>query len=454
MGVPMVRSGDDLLSIILSALERSRVQLSNGDILVVAQKIVSKSEGRLVRLADVTPSPKAETLARELNKDARLVELILQESTEVVRAHRDILVVTHRLGFVLANAGIDQSNVEHDHADEMALLLPRDPDASCAALRAALKTHTGADIAVIINDSHGRAFRKGVVGVALGASGLTALTNLRGTPDLFARSLRHTEVASADEIASAASLLMGQGAEGRPIVLVRGIPASPSTGRAADIVRPRELDLFRMPAASLPAVEQIDLLLGRRSVRRYSDRQVSDQLLDKLLRAATYAPSAHNRQPWRFAVLKNTGVRSRLAQAMGDRLRHDRLNDGDSPEIVEADVTRSIRRITNAPVCIVACMTMEDMDRYADPARASAEHQMAAQGTAMAIQNLLLAAYAVGLGSSIMCAPLFCPDTVRECLALSTHWEPQALITLGWPDAPGKPFQRRALSDVVRVIQD
>jgi coenzyme F420-0:L-glutamate ligase/coenzyme F420-1:gamma-L-glutamate ligase len=453
-GIPMVKSGDDLFSIILSALKGSGEQLRDGDILVIAQKIVSKAEGRLVRLADVTPSSQAEALAREVNKDPRLVELILQESTEVVRARRDVLVVAHRSGFVLANAGIDQSNVEHGRVDEMALLLPRDPDASCAALCAALKTHTGANVAVIINDSHGRAFRNGVVGVALGVSGMAALTNLRGTPDLFSRSLRHTEVGTADEIASAASLLMGQGAEGRPIILARGIVVSRSDGRATDLVRPKELDLFRTSAAPLPAAEHINVLFGRRSIRRYSDEQVPDQLLAELLRAATYAPSAHNRQPWRFAVIKSAGAKSRLAQAMGDRLRIDRTGDGDPPEIIEADVARSICRIANAPVGIVACMTMEDMDRYVDAVRASAERQMAVQGTAMAMQNLLLAAHALGLGSSIMCAPVFCPDTVRASLELPSQWEPQGLITLGWPGGPGKPFQRRALTDVVRIIND
>jgi coenzyme F420-0:L-glutamate ligase/coenzyme F420-1:gamma-L-glutamate ligase len=293
-----------------------------------------------------------------------------------------------------------------------------------------------------------------VVGVAVGVSGMTALSNLRGTPDLFNRSLRHTEVGSADEIAAAASLVMGQGAEGRPIVLVRGIRALHSDGRAADLVRPKELDLFRTPVVQLTTAEHLNVLLGRRTIRRYSDQQVPDQLLEELLRAATYAPSAHNRQPWRFAVLKGAGAKLRLARAMGERLRIDRTSDGDLSEIIEADVARSIRRITNAPVGIVVCLTMEDMDHYADSARASTERQMAAQGTAMAMQNLLIAAHALGLGSSIMCAPLFCPDTARTSLDLPVHWEPQALITLGWPGGPAKPFQRRALTDIVRVVDN
>jgi coenzyme F420-0:L-glutamate ligase/coenzyme F420-1:gamma-L-glutamate ligase len=447
-GVPLVKEGDDLPGLIIAALETSGERLRDGDVLIIAQKIVSKAEGRLVRLADVTPTARALSLARDVNKDPRLVELILQESSEIVRNRREVLVVAHRLGFVLANAGIDQSNVEHGDDGEMALLLPRDPDASCARLRQALKRRTGADVGIIINDSHGRAFRNGVVGVALGVDGVAALTNLRGTPDLFSRRLRHTEVGAADEIASAASLLMGQSAEGHPIVLARGLPLQRGEGKAADLIRPKELDLFRAPAAE----NNINVVLGRRSIRRYTAQVVPDDLIDTLLRAATHAPSAHNRQPWRFAILKNAAVKLRLAEAMGGQLRLDRTRDGDPPDAIEKDVARSIARISQAPVAIVACMTMEDMDRYADTRRSLAERQMAVQGTAMAMQNLLLAANAAGLGSSIMCAPLFCPDTVRACLNIPVQWEPQGLITLGWPAAPGKPFQRRPLADVVRRI--
>ncbi len=243
-GIPLVRAGDDLARLALDALARCGERLQDGDVLVVAQKIVSKSEGRLVRLASVVPSESALALARETGKDPRLVELILSESTEVVRHAREVVVVAHKLGFVMANAGIDQSNVDHDGGDA-ALLLPRDPDASCAALRRALRERTGADVGVIVNDSHGRAWRNGTVGVALGVAGLPALLDLRGRPDLFERKLRITEVGLADELAAAASLLMGQADEGRPVVLVRGAPYPRRDGSASELVRARERDLFR-----------------------------------------------------------------------------------------------------------------------------------------------------------------------------------------------------------------
>jgi coenzyme F420-0:L-glutamate ligase/coenzyme F420-1:gamma-L-glutamate ligase len=243
-GIPLVRPGDDLAAMILAALGACGERLHEGDVLVIAQKIVSKAEGRLVQLATVEPSARALALAAETGKDARIVELVLAESDEVLRHGPDVIVVAHRLGFVMANAGIDQSNVGPDGGDA-ALLLPRDPDASCAGLRTQLRARAGVDVGVIINDSHGRAWRNGTVGVALGVAGLPGLLDLRGRPDLYERRLRITEVGLADELAAGASLLMGQADEGRPVVLARGVPYPRRDGCARELVRARERDLFR-----------------------------------------------------------------------------------------------------------------------------------------------------------------------------------------------------------------
>lgn len=445
-GVPMVRPGDDLAGIVLAALAASQMTLQDGDVLVLAQKIVSKAQGRLVRLDDVVPSPRAAELARETGKSPALVELILRESTEVVRHRRDVLIVAHKLGLVMANAGIDQSNVEQGDVDDAALLLPEDPDGTCAQLRDALRAVTGATVGVVISDSHGRAFRNGTVGVAIGAAGIAALADLRGAPDLYARRLQSTEVGLADEIASAASLLMGQAAEGRPIVIARGLANARGSGCAADLVRRRETDLFRSPAP-------LDFIVGRRSIRRYTDAPVADDLVERILAVVASAPSAHNRQPWRFAVLKTESARRRLAEAMGARLAEDRSRDGAAAADIEADVARSVARIANAPVAVLVCTAMEDMDVYPDPARADAEYLMAVQSTAMAMQNMQLAAHALGLGTCIMCAPLFCRDAVRAALGLPAAWEPQALITMGVPANAGKPFRRRPLGDVMRTVE-
>jgi coenzyme F420-0:L-glutamate ligase/coenzyme F420-1:gamma-L-glutamate ligase len=255
-GVPLVAPGNDLAALIVQSLRLSGLTLEPGDVLVVAQKIVSKSEGRYVELRSVKPSDKALALASQTGKDARVVECVLRESKGVVRARKDVLIVEHRLGWVLANAGVDASNVgaantvgsgtvQVDTAGEQVLLLPEDPDASCAALREALRKSTGVEVGVVVNDSWGRAWRLGTIGTAIGVSGIPALVDMRGVPDLFGRALRHTEVAVADELASAASLVMGQAGEGHPVVHVRGFPYEPREGRAAELVRPVQLDLFR-----------------------------------------------------------------------------------------------------------------------------------------------------------------------------------------------------------------
>jgi len=235
-GLPMVRPGDDLAGLLAAGMARAGLTPQPGDVLAIAQKIVSKAEGRSVALESVTPSAAARRLAAETAKDPRVVELILSESRRVVRARPNLIIVEHRLGFVMANAGIDQSNVgEEGHA----LLLPVDPDASAAALAARL------GLPVVITDSFGRAWRRGTVGVAIGVAGLPALLDLRGQPDLFGRELRVSITGFADEIAAAAGLIMGQGAEARPAVHLRGLDWSAPPNPAAELLRVGEEDLFR-----------------------------------------------------------------------------------------------------------------------------------------------------------------------------------------------------------------
>lgn len=243
-GLPLVNPGDDLGALLIGALRRTEIVPQDKDVLVVAQKIVSKAEGRLVDLKSVVPSARAVAIAEEVNKDERLVEIILSESAEVIRQKRDILIVAHRLGFIMANAGVDQSNVAGEDGNQ-ALLLPRDPDASAAALKMRLDHEFGVDFGIIINDSFGRPWRVGVVGIALGAAGLPAIRNMIGVPDLFGRKMRVTEVAVADEIAAAASLLMGQGAEGQPAVHLRGFDWDAPAMPASALLRPKDQDLFR-----------------------------------------------------------------------------------------------------------------------------------------------------------------------------------------------------------------
>jgi coenzyme F420-0:L-glutamate ligase/coenzyme F420-1:gamma-L-glutamate ligase len=242
-GISAVKPGDDLATIIAAVLDAEGLRLQSGDVLVVAQKVVSKAEGRLVDLASVTPSDRANEIAQETGKDARIVEVILSESVRVVRTRRDLVIVEHKLGLVMANAGVDQSNVAD--GGEQALLLPRNPDASARVLRDALSQRYACKLAVIINDSVGRAWRRGTVGIAIGAAGFPSLADLRGRPDMFGRPLRTSMVGLADEIAASASLLMGQANEARPVVLVRGLNVDGGDVPAAALIRPQDEDLFR-----------------------------------------------------------------------------------------------------------------------------------------------------------------------------------------------------------------
>ncbi|MGA2709955.1 MAG: coenzyme F420-0:L-glutamate ligase [Steroidobacteraceae bacterium] len=242
---PQVASGDDLAALTTAALARSELTLRSDDVLVFAQKVISKAEGRRIELATVVPSTSALELAEVVQKDPRLVELVLRESRRVVRAAKDVLIVEHRLGLVMANAGIDQSNVADPASGEFALLLPEDPDASAARLRERLHTLTGCAPGIIISDSFGRPWRVGTVGVAIGCAGFPATLDLRGHPDLFGRALRVTVVGHADEIASAASVLMGQASEARPVILVRGLNLRAPHQTAAALIRPHQQDLFR-----------------------------------------------------------------------------------------------------------------------------------------------------------------------------------------------------------------
>lgn len=242
--LPDFQAGDDVAAIILAALDSSGIQLQPGDILAIAQKIISKAEGRLVNLADVHPSARALEVAAQTEKDPRLVELILRESEEISRLKPGVLIVRHKLGFTSANAGIDRSNVGEPDSEHV-LLLPVDPDKSAERIYQSIHDLLGIDVGIVICDSHGRPFRLGTVGVAIGVAGIPALWDRRGEADRYGYTLQHTDVGVADEIAAAAGLLMGQAAEGLPVILIRGLCLPPSPGRSKDLIRPKELDLYR-----------------------------------------------------------------------------------------------------------------------------------------------------------------------------------------------------------------
>lgn len=244
-GIPEVTAGADLAALVSDALAAAQLTLVAGDVLVLAQKVVSKAEGRRVDLRDVTPSARAREIAARIGKDPRFVEIVLAESSEIIRATGELLITRHRIGYVMANAGVDRSNVGPQSGTDIVLLLPVDPDASARRLRVALHERCGMAPAVIISDSFGRPWRRGIVNVALGVAGLTALADLRGRADRDGRKMQTTEVAVADAIAAAAGLAMGEAGEGTPIVHIRGVNCSGvhTDGRA--LLRPLAEDLFR-----------------------------------------------------------------------------------------------------------------------------------------------------------------------------------------------------------------
>ncbi len=245
--IPLIFPGDNLADLLIASLQTARINLEDGDILVVTQKIVSKSEGRLVNLETITPSKEAVDLAKRSEKDPRLVEIILRESKEVLRVRPGTIIVEHRLGFICASAGIDHSNVKENGSKpaNWILMLPEDPDRSALEIRRKIKIATGIRIGVLIIDSHGRAWRLGTVGMAIGISGLPGLVDERGWQDLFGYRLKITMVAAADELAGAAALVMGEAAEGIPAVHVRGFPHPLREGSIKELIRPKGNDLFR-----------------------------------------------------------------------------------------------------------------------------------------------------------------------------------------------------------------
>lgn len=242
---PLIEPGDHIADEIFLALQRSNIQLIDGDCLVVAQKIISKAENRYAFLNEIVPSDKAKEWATKTDKDPHLIELILRESKEVLRFRKGVMIVEHRLGYVHANAGIDQSNIEIDSQNPRVLLLPVYPDKSALAIQQQLREKTGASVKVIVSDSAGRAWRNGIIGFALGTAGFEVVIDKVGEHDLFGSPLRVTQIAIADEIAAAASLLMGQASEGKPVVIVRGLDLKQSTQGSEALIRNRSEDLFR-----------------------------------------------------------------------------------------------------------------------------------------------------------------------------------------------------------------
>ncbi|MHA7649133.1 coenzyme F420-0:L-glutamate ligase [Mycobacterium sp. ML4] len=417
-GLPEFRPGDDLGA----ALSAAAPWLHDGDVVVVTSKVVSKCEGRLV------PAPQDDEERDRLRR-----KLIDDEAVRVLARKERTLITENRLGLIQAAAGVDGSNVGRR---ELALL-PLDPDASAAALRAALHQRLGVTVAVVITDTMGRAWRNGQIDAAVGSAGLAVLHNYSGAVDRHGNELMVTEVAVADEIAAAADLVKGK-LTAMPVAVVRGLRPVDDGTTARHLVRAGTEDLFWLGTAEAIELGRGQAQLLRRSVRRFSTEPVPPELVESAVAEALTAPAPHHTRPVRFAWLQNEDTRTRLLDRMKDKWRADLIGDGRPADSVERRVARG-RILYEAPEVVIPFLVPDGAHSYPDAARTAAEHTMFTVAVGAAVQALLVALAVRGVGSCWIGSTIFAADLVREELALPEDWEPLGAIAIGYAAEPARP---------------
>ena len=419
-GLPEVRPGDDLATLLAGPL--GSVGVRDGDVVAVTQKIVSKAEGRVVPEADGGREAWAE-----------------RETRRLVARRGDLVIAETRHGFVCANAGVDASNVE----EGFLTLLPEDPDGSAERLHRELRERLGVEIAVVITDTFGRTWRRGVVNVAIGCAGIPALVDLRGTTDHHGRELEATVVALADEVAAASGLAMGK-ASRVPVAIVRGVAFEPAEVPVAESVRPPEEDLFR--TSPLLSISE------RRTIRAFGDGEVPREAVEEAVRAACTAPAPHHTRPWSFSAIWSPAAKRRLLGAIAEAWRGDLRGDGTPEATIERRIARSDAVLGAAPVLIVPWVRFEGAHPYADAERAHAEQEMFLLSGGAAIQNLLLALSAQGFASCWISSTLFCQEESRAALGMSEEWFALGTVAGGpMPAGVGSPRPPLDLSEHLRT---
>jgi len=417
-GIGEVRPGDDLAALIAG----SGVTLRDGDVVVVTSKIVSKAEGRLVGAAG---TPAEQEAARQAAIDA--------ESVRDVARRGPLRITQTRHGFVMANAGVDASNV----AAGTLALLPLDSDDSARRIRAGLRDRLGVTVAVVVSDTFGRPWRLGLTDVAIGAAGISAIRDYRGMVDPHGHELAMTEVADIDELAAAAELVMGKTA-GVPVAVVRGVSYDDDArgDGVRPLVRPAEEDLFPLGTAEARAQaldDPVSVVEQRRTIRSFLADRVDPAAVHRAIAAAVTAPAPHHTTPWRFALVDTDEARTALLAAMRREWVADLRADGVADDVIERRLRRSDVLLGAAPYLIVPCLVTEGAHSYPDERRSTAEREMFLVAMGAAVQNLLVALSAQGLGSCWVSSTLFCKDVVRRALALPESWDPMGAVAIGRP---------------------
>lgn len=406
--------------------------LADGDVVVITSKIYSKTEGRMI------PAP-----ADPDERDALRRKLVEQESVRTLAHKNRTLITENAYGLVQAAAGVDGSNVP---TDQLALL-PLDPDASAARTRAAFATDHGVDVAVIITDTMGRAWRTGQTDVAIGASGIAVTHPYEGGVDDYGNPLVVTDIAVADEIAAAADLVKGKLA-GIPVAVVRGLRARDDGSTARSLVRPAQEDLFRLGTDEALAQGRAEALLTRRSVRQFTADLVDDNVMNAAFADALTAPAPHHTHPVRFVWVRDARRRRAMLDAMAHAWRTDLAGDHKTPE----SITKRVRRgqiLYDAPELVVPCLVPDGVHDYPDARRRAAEHTMFTVATGAAVQGLLVALSVRGVASCWVGSTIFAPDVVRAALDLDDDWEPLGAIAIGYPLEPLTPRAPAPIDDWV-----
>jgi len=434
-GLPEVQPGDDLAALLLEGLRAAGLTLADGDVLAVTSKIVAKAEGRIVPLP---ADPEERERVRR--------ETIAAETVRVVARRGDLVIAETRHGLVGANALVDNSNAGGD-----ALLpLPLDPDASAARLRARLRELSGAqNVAVVVTDTLGRPWRLGVADVAVGLAGMGALEDYRGRPDHHGRPLEVTEVAVPDEIAAAADLVKGK-LNRTPAALLRGLRLPSGDGRARDLARPAADDLFRSGASP---EDLVAFLEGRRTRRRWVPDPVDPAAIERAVLAAITAPFPHHTRPFRVVEVAPGPGRDRYLSAMEAAWRKDLGGGGTPAAVIERRIARSRELLGAAPVLLVPCLIAGGRHHYPDGRRQAAEAAMFALAAGAAVQNLLLALHAQGLGGAWISSSLFCQQAAARALDLpeAEGWQPLGSVAAGHPD-PAAPPRPRPPTEIAQVL--